>query len=694
MCELEDFAAERLDWPAVRRLFERLAGSPLGRRALSELRPRTPEDARRAQTCIAELLARTEAAGEPPLGDLFDPIPVVDEAARFGRAMSGDDLLGVLSFLNAIQRLGEWLEREREFLPVLSRTTADLPDLSALRRLLDDGLDARGNVRDEASPRLARTRERIRKTVQEIERAAKAIANRADLRAVIADGQAGRVHSRGGRMVIAVKAKASGRVRGIVHDHSQSGETAFVEPEGLVPLGNDLATARADEHREVARLLVEWTRAVLDRREGIGRAAGSLAELELSVIGTRFCRTYAARPLEHPAEGEPAVMLLRSVRHPLLAEQERSGELDHAVPIDLRLGDPFDVLVITGPNTGGKTLALKTAGLAALMARLGLPMPCAEGTRVPFYSAVSADIGDEQEVQQSLSTFSSHLARITEGLRRSDERTLFLLDELGGGTDPAEGAALGAALLEHLARRRVPTLASTHIGRLKEFAFSRARVENASVEFDAQTLRPLYRLIVGTPGESRALQIAERLGFDHTVLSDARRRLERPSEESARLMDDLRSAREQSERDRAAAEERLAAASARQAELERHAGELEVRAGALADEAQVQLEGQLREVRRGIEALRARAAQTPAPHRGALEALASQLEGALATGALTDARQSFVDGLKKGALVYVPRYRKRCPILRLDRDKGRVVVRLGKRELELTLDDISAFEQL
>ncbi|MEO0652121.1 MAG: hypothetical protein AAFZ65_15715 [Planctomycetota bacterium] len=691
---LKDFAATRIDWPQVQGLFERQAASPLGRRAVAELAPRAAASARAAHRRVAELLSRSEASGEPPLGDLSDPVPVLAEAERYNRALSGDDLMRLLSFLRAIVRLGEWLEREREFVPTVAELGAGLPDLSSLRRMLEDGLDSRGRVKDEASARLARVREKIRTLVREMERSAKAIANRPDLRSFLADGQVGRVHSRGGRMVLAVKAKSTGHVRGIVHDHSQSGETAFVEPESLVPLGNDLSTARADEEREVTRLLVEWTRAVFERRPAIERAAENLAEIELAVIGLRFAKTYGARPPEIPRDGEPAVMLLRSARHPLLAEQERSGELERAVPIDLRLGDPFDVLVITGPNTGGKTLALKTAGMAALLARLGFPIPCDEGTSVPLYSGVCADIGDEQEVQQSLSTFSSHLARIAEGLERADERTLFLLDELGGGTDPAEGAALGAALLEHLLKRRVPTLASTHIGRLKEFAFSRPRVENASVEFDAQTLRPLYRLIVGTPGESRALQIAQRLGFDSGVLADARRRLERPSDESAKLMDDLRAAREQSERDRAAAEERLAAAAQRQADLEAHAAELEVRGGALADEAQAAVERQLVDLRTGIAKLRARAAQTPAPHRAALEALAGELDGALSTGSLSDSRQAFLESLKKGSLVYVPRYKKRCPILKLDRDKDRVVVRLGKRELELSLADVSAFEAL
>jgi DNA mismatch repair protein MutS2 len=689
---LEQFAAERLDWPAVRALFERQAASALGRRALSELAPRPPAEARRAHARVGELLA--SGREEPPLGDLSDPVPLIEQAARFSRALSGDDLCAVSSFLRGLARLSDWLAEHRAALPELAAVLSGAPLLSDLRARLDQGIDSRGQVTDDASPRLAKLRARIRELLRELERAAKTVANRPDLRGLLADGQAGRVHSRGGRMVLAVKAKAAGRIRGIVHEHSHSGETAFVEPEALVPLGNALSSARADEERESSRLLAEWTREVLERREELARAAQRVGQIELAVIGARFCRANGARPPELVEVGQPAVTVLRQARHPLLVEQERGGRIERAVGIDLRLGDPFDVLVITGPNTGGKTLALKTAGLAALLTRLGLPVCAEAGTKVAFYAGVVADIGDEQEVEQSLSTFSSHLARISEGLARADAHTLFLLDELGSGTDPAEGAALGAALLERLLAARIPTLASTHIGRLKEFAFSRARVENASVEFDAESLRPLYRLIVGTPGESRALEIASRLGFDARLVGDARRRLERPSDESQALMSDLRAAREQSERDRAEAERRLAEAAEHQEQLERRAGEIEARARALVDEAQVALERQLTDARAVIGPLRALAARVSAERRTELEALVGRLEAALGAGAMTDRRQEFLAGLRKGAMVYVPRFSKRCPVLRVDREAGRVVVRMGRRELELSIDDVSAFEAL
>ena len=691
---LQDFSAGRLDWPAVRALFERQAASSLGRRALLELEPRQPLDARAAHARTAELLALPASAEGPPLGELADPIPILEDAQRFNRPITGDGFVTLISFMRARQRIAAWLEEHRESAPELARLRSGLPDLSALHAELEAGIDPRGRVRDKASVRLGKIRERLGALTRELERAAKAIAARPELRAVFADGQVGRVHLRGGRPVLAVRAKSSGRVRGIVHDTSASGGTVFIEPEALIPRGNELAGVRADEEREVSRLFVEWTHAAFERADAMGRVAERLAQVELAVIGARAARALDARPATIPAVGEPAVLVLKEACHPLLVDQQREGLLERAVPIDLRLGDSFDVLVITGPNTGGKTLALKTAGMAALLTRLGLPFPCGPGSTIPIYAGVVADIGDEQEVEQSLSTFSGHLARIAAGLERAGPRTLFLLDELGGGTDPAEGAALGAALLDHLLRAGAPTLASTHIGRLKEFAFSRPRAENASAEFDAETLRPLYRLVVGAPGESRALQIAQRLGFDRGILDEARRRHERPSVESEKLMGDLRTAREQAERDRAEAEDRLAAATERQGQLETTAADLEQQRAGLVDEAQAALEGRLGAARGVAEQLRALASQLGGGQRAKVEALVGELEGALVAGGLTDRRQSFLGQLRKGDLVFVPRYSKRCPVLRLDRGKGRVVVRLGRRELELQLDDISGIESL
>ena len=690
--DLDGFAAERLDWPLVRELFERHCSTSLGRRALRRLEPRGDEAAAAALARVAELADRFPVTGEAPLGDLNDPMPLIEGAERSRMALSETDLGAVLDFLRAVVRTTVWYGARRDALPLNAELVADLPELEPLRARLEAGLDGRGGVRDQASARLAKLRDEVRKLTQRIEKRAKALANRPELKGALADGLGGRVSLRDGRPVLAVKAKHAGRVRGMVHDRSGSGETLFVEPAELIEDGNALSTARADEQREVQRLLTEWTRDVLQAKAPIAETAGRLSEVELAIVGRRFCEAFGARVPELPSAASGDVLVLREARHPLLADQERAGKLDECVPIDLRLGDPFDVLVITGPNTGGKTLALKTAGLAVLLARLGLPFPCAKGSVVPLMRGIVADIGDEQEVAQSLSTFSSHLVRIAEGLPRASPRTLFLLDELGGGTDPADGAALGAALLDWLRVRRVPTLASTHIGALKEFAFRHPTVENACVEFDLETLQPLYRLVVGTPGESRALSIARRLGFDPAILADAEQRVARPEHESAKLMDEMRTARVEAERSRSLAAERALEADARLADLARDAERLDERRELLATEAQSELEQRLAPARAHVDRARALLAQLGKEQRAVLEPVLDELAGSLGSASLTDRRKEFLDGLRKGDLVWVPRYKKRCPVLRIDRDRGRLKLRLGRQELELDLDDVSSLE--
>jgi DNA mismatch repair protein MutS2 len=498
---------------------------------------------------------------------------------------------------------------------------------------------------------------------------------------------------RGGRPVLAIKAKSAGRIHGIVHDRSQTGETVFVEPREVVALGNRHAELVSDERREVERILSELTREVLRHEAEIERASSALAELELALVGARWAlETQGRVPLLPRQKGAAEGLLLRSARHPLLLEQRRLGRLAEVVPIDLRLGGDFDVLIITGPNTGGKTLALKSAGLFALCTRMGLPFPCEQGSTCPLYDGIVADIGDEQEISQSLSTFSSHLKRIREGLERATEATLVLLDELGSGTDPDEGAALSEALLEVLLARRSPTLVSTHIGKLKEFAFRHPRAENACVEFDAASLAPCYRLTVGMPGESGALVIARRLGLPAAIVERARERLVRRDEELTRLMADMRDARTQAEKARGAAESRLEDAERMREEAVATRRALEQKSELLEAEAQQSIEERVRNAARVLERARALLEQLPAAQRGAMQQALGELEAELSGSALSSRRAQFLESLKKGSFVYVPRYKQRLAVQKVDRAAREVTVQLGNMRMRVSFDEVSAWE--
>jgi DNA mismatch repair protein MutS2 len=493
--------------------------------------------------------------------------------------------------------------------------------------------------------------------------------------------------------VLAVRAKSQGRVPGIVHDRSQSDQTVFVEPRETVALGNRHAELLADERREVERVLLDVTRALLAEEEAIREGAERIARLELALVAARCAADWGAHVPRVAGEGGAGPgLVLRGARHPLLLEQRRAGALAEVVPIDLRVGDDFDLLILTGPNTGGKTLALKTAGLAALLVRCGLPFPCAEGSRVPLYDGIVADIGDEQEIRSSLSTFSSHLQRIKAGLLRGTARTLFLLDELGTGTDPDEGAALSEAILEELLARRASALASTHIGKLKEFAFRNARAENACVEFDPRTLSPRYKVMVGVPGESSALVIARRLGLPFKVCDRAEQRLKRRDAEVQKLMADVRVARTQAERVRSETEQRLQDAEKAVQEAEARKAEVTRKGEMLEAEAQRSVEDRVRAARARLQRVLPLLAQVPAAARAALEAEVAALDAELSGSAISERRQAFLDGLRKGSFVYLPRYRQRVPVQKVDHARRELKVLLGGLPTTVSFDDVTALD--
>ncbi|MSR61709.1 MAG: endonuclease MutS2 [Planctomycetes bacterium] len=690
---LARFAADALDWPAVRELLRRLVVAPLGQRALDELAPREPADVRAALERARELLALLRAeGGEPPLGGASDPRGVLERAEKFQRTMDGDELSQVARFLFALEDLYLWLGARRACLPQCAALFARLPDLAPLREELEAALDKKGEVKDDASPQLARLRQAIAALEQAIEKTLQALLRDRELRTAVAEGHAGRVHRRGGRPVLALRAQYVHRVPGIVHDRSQTGETVFVEPQAVVQHANALSELEADAGREEHRVLSELTRAVLLRRDTLRTAAERASELELAALAARYAReTRGCIP--RLAEGERPALVLREFRHPLLLEEQRLGHLESVVPLDLRLGSEFDLLVITGPNTGGKTLALKSAGLAALLTRMGLALPCAEGTSVPLYDGVAADIGDEQEIQQSLSTFSSHLVRIRAGLTRAGKSTLVLLDELGGGTDPSEGAALGEALLEELLTRGAPTLASTHIGALKEFAYRHERAENAHVEFDVESLRPLYRLVIGAPGESRALAIARRLGLPGALLDRAAALIGTAGDGSL-MLDEVRDLRVAAEKLRGEAEDKLQELERARAELASSHEELAGRRAQVDAEAQRMIEERIASARSILVRARTILPQLAPAGRGELERWLAELEESLGGAALSDRRASFVAALKKGELVWLPKFKKRVQVTRIYKDKKELDVKLGARELRVSFDDVTFYESL
>ncbi|MCY2958703.1 MAG: hypothetical protein NTY35_00925 [Planctomycetota bacterium] len=690
LTRLEAFAARALDFEDVLAMLERHASTSLGLRALRALAPLDDAGARAALQRASEAVLLARHGGSPSLAGVTDPLPPLEAARRAGRALEDVALVQLRGFLEACGRLATWLREDAGAAPALGALASGMPDFAKLLERIALTIDERGRVRDEASPLLARLRRDLADTARTIDGALKAIVAKPEVKAVLSDPM---THRRGGRAVLAVKSKSQGRVPGLVHDRSQSDQTVFIEPREIVAVGNRHAELEADERRELERVLLEITRALLGEEDSIREGAERLAKLELALLAARYAAESGAAVLR--IAGEQATdrgLVLRTARHPLLVEQRRVGKLADVVPIDLRLGADFDLLILTGPNTGGKTLALKTAGLAAVMARCGLPFPCAEGSCIPLYDGIVADIGDEQEIRSSLSTFSSHLARIKNGLARCTDRTLFLLDELGTGTDPDEGAALSEAILEELLARKCSTLASTHIGKLKEFAFRNSRAENACVEFDPKTMSPRYKVLVGVPGESSALLIARRLGLPYRVCDRAEQRLKRRDAEVQKLMSDVRTARTEVEKVRGETEKRLQDAERAARETEVVKAQVVRKGEMLEAEAQRSIEDRVREARARIGRIQALLEQVPATQRKALDAALGELDRELSGAAISDRRQAFLDALAKGSFVYLPRYKQRVPVQKVDREKREVKVLLGGMGMTVSFDEVTSIE--
>ncbi len=505
-----------VEWDLVRALLAREAETPMGQERALTLEPRTDPDAVRLELALTregrQSLAQT---GAPPWGSIPDVRLSLDRARTDGVLLEGAELVALVPLIEAGSRLRAYGLSVPTVAPTLAARFARLPSLTPLHALLTRSLTPDGTLTDEASPRLRQIRRALREQREQIVKALEALFSAPGAEATFQERY---VTIRHGRYVVPVRAEARPRLRGIVHDRSQSGATLFVEPERVVELNNDLVQTAREEEAECARILLALTDEV--RR--------SLPELEALVEGIGELDLVFARALlaERMTATEPQIdegrtVLLRGARHPLLLAQSWQEPARPVVPMDLSLDGERPLLVVTGPNAGGKTVALKSLGLLASMAQAGCHLPVTDGSRLPVFSRLFAVIGDDQSVAENLSTFSAFVKQMKEILEEVDDRSLVLLDELGAGTDPDEGAALARAILEDLDAQGALVMATTHLEPLKAFASTHPRARNASVEFDQDRLRPTFRLLYDRPGQSYALTIAARLGLPERLIETA-----------------------------------------------------------------------------------------------------------------------------------------------------------------------------
>ena len=523
MSDLFDKSLRTLELPRVLQMLADQAVSAEAKQRALRTRPETePEE-------VLRLLDQTDAArdliglrGSPSFSGVKPVAEALDRADR-GGALNTRELLTIADLLTAARRAKEYFNDEAAEKTAIDHLFLSLHGNRFLEEKIKRAIPDEDTIADAASTELADIRRHMR--------AAQA-KSRQILQRIISSPSYGKIlqetiiTQRDGRFVVPVKAEHKGDLPGLVHDISSTGATLFVEPMGVVQANNEFIELQAKEQKEIDRILAEFSAEAAAHREDIQWDYDTLVHLDL--IFARGQLSYKMNAVRPEVRRDGAIHL-RKARHPLLDPKT-------AVPIDIELGDTFDTLVITGPNTGGKTVTLKTLGLLTLMTQCGLHIPAADRSAVSVYERVLADIGDEQSIEQSLSTFSAHMVNIVEILKEADRHSLVLFDELGAGTDPVEGAALAIAVIQHVRRLGARVAATTHYAELKTFAMTTAGVENASCEFDVETLAPTYRLLIGIPGKSNAFAISRRLGLPEDVIAAAQ---EQMSGESVRFEDIL-----------------------------------------------------------------------------------------------------------------------------------------------------------
>jgi len=542
-------AQDVLELDRLRDLVRGQSTCALGRRAVDALDFSTDRAHLEMQfDLIAEAVAYLRAGSDLGFGALPDPESWLAKAEAPGDIFTPLELLDVASLIETAESLRQTFRGEAPKFPLLAARAAALADSRFLAREIRRVILPDGAIADDASPELKRARTALGRTRVSIEKALERILRERGL----PPGE-DYVTRRNDRFVLPVRAAERRTVPGVVHASSATGQTLFVEPFETVELNNRLVELSDEEAAEIARLLAELTHRVQEALGPLRAAAAAVAEFDSLFARARFSRRLdCARPIFSPAPPAAARLALRSARHPVLDDAlRRKGSA--AVPITLELGGAETILVISGPNTGGKTVALKTVGLAALAAQCAIPV-AAESAELPIFDLILADIGDEQSIAADLSTFSAHVLNLRAMLEIAGPASLVLADEMGTGTAPEEGAALAVALLDAFRARGALTLATTHHDRLKSYAAATPGVVNASVEFDAVALRPTYRLRVGVPGGSSGLDIAERLGLPREIVERARALLEPAAREAAQLIAYLHRVRddlEQAQRDAA-----------------------------------------------------------------------------------------------------------------------------------------------
>ncbi|MCM3587601.1 endonuclease MutS2 [Mesobacillus maritimus] len=538
-----------LEFDKIREQILEHVSSPLGQEKARSLVPATNyEEVLNLQEQTDEATKVIRIKGNVPLGGIYDIRPHVKRAV-IGGMLSPQELIQTANTVHASRQMKRFITDllEETELPILSSFAEGIIVLAEVEEKVKQAIDEGGEVLDSASDLLRSLRNQLRSREARVRERLESMTRSSNAQKMLSDAI---ITIRNDRFVLPVKQEYRGHYGGIVHDQSSSGQTLFIEPQSVVQLNNELQEIRLKEQQEIERILIELSVMVGDNHDDLLTIVNILAELDFIFAKARYGQKIKA---SKPKVNNEGIIKLYQARHPLIAKEE-------VVPNTITLGEDYTTIVITGPNTGGKTVTLKTLGLCTLMAQSGLQIPALDGSEVAVFDSVYADIGDEQSIEQSLSTFSSHMVNIVDILNRVDSNSLVLFDELGAGTDPQEGAALAISILDEVYQRGARVIATTHYPELKAYGYNREGVINASVEFDVETLSPTYKLLIGVPGRSNAFEISKRLGLSSTVIEKARGFISADTNQVETMIASLEESRRQAEKEADEAHELLKSA--------------------------------------------------------------------------------------------------------------------------------------
>jgi DNA mismatch repair protein MutS2 len=578
-------ALNALEYTKIIQQLTEKASSPLGQELCRNLSPSTDiDEIRRMQTQTRDALQRLFRKGRISFGGVKDVRGSLKRLA-VGSSLGIMEILSICGLLENTNRVKAYGRSERSDAPTdsLDGMFEVLEPLTQLTTEIRRCILSEEEISDDASPALRQIRRSMKTTNDRIHTQLSSLVSGA-ARNYLQDSV---ITMRNGRYCIPVKAEYKGQVPGMIHDQSSTGSTLFIEPMAVVKLNNDMRELELKEQKEIEIILASLSEQIAGCREEIGENLQILIQLDFIFARASLAMDMNASEPIFNTEGR---IRLKKARHPLIDKKK-------AVPIDIRLGDDFDLLVVTGPNTGGKTVSLKTVGLLTLMGQSGLHIPALDRSELGLFHEVYADIGDEQSIEQSLSTFSSHMTNVVSFIQHADSQSLVLFDELGAGTDPTEGAALAIAILSHLHERGVRTMATTHYSELKVYALSTPGVENACCEFDVETLRPTYRLLIGVPGKSNAFAISSKLGLPDYIIDRAREQISEQDESFEDVLSSLENSRITIENERAEIERYKEEVKALKERLESKQEKLDERKERIIQEANEQARAILQETK-------------------------------------------------------------------------------------------------